>query len=377
MAITVQEVEARRLAVKPITLLVNPREQLLMSLRGCHVTIPDMQSMISHWPQGVHPDIERLGKHAEKTFASIFLSSFKDANRSRKLKASNMPFFGASWWPYASYEALETVMSMSIWLFVWDDETDSPEFSTIVNDWDQASTFRQRTIDYVQQCLSGSSESKLSEISTNPIITGFKPVGQAMLKICNDRQINTFLNEMIFFIRSCGEEQKIQLTNQLPTVEECARRRLGTGAVRICLATIEYAYGITLPQEVMNDEAMQRLWNETNIIICTSNDILSFKKEVAQSQVDSLVALLSLELGSVQTAMNHAVEIVRSATYRLEAAETDLLGRYSSMPKIQEDIRKFVEGCKYACTSNLNWSLMSGRYRLNCDSMEGGLQITL
>lgn len=208
-----------------------------------------------------------------------------------------MPFFGASWWPYASYEALETVMSMSIWVRPWiltllyswladlkplysslfgmmvrntvetnegwllsnqSPETDSPEFSTIVNDWDQASTFRQRTIDYVQQCLSGSSESKLSEISTNPIITGFKPVGQAMLKICNDReiplfptgwlqesnrglgQINTFLNEMIFFIRSCGEEQKIQLTNQLPTVEECARRRLGTGAVRICLATIEY-----------------------------------------------------------------------------------------------------------------------------------------
>ncbi|KAI0892300.1 terpenoid synthase [Annulohypoxylon nitens] len=394
MAITVQEVEARRLAVKPITLLVNPREQLLMSLRGCHVTIPDMQSMISHWPQGVHPDIERLCEHVEKTFASIS-SSFKDATRFRKLKASNMPFFGASWWPYASYEALETVMLMSIWLFAWDDETDSLEFSTIVNDWDQASTFRQRTIDYVQQCLSGSSESKLSEISTDPIITGFKPVGQAMLKTCNDReislfpigrlqksnrgvgQINTFLDEMIFFIRSCGEEQEIQLTNQLPTVEECARRRLGTGAVRICLATIEYAYGIALPQEVMDDEAMQRLWNETNIIICTSNDILSFKKEVAQSQVDSLVALLSLELGSVQTAMNHAVEIVRSATYRLEAAETDLLERYSSMPKVQEDIRKFVEGCKYACTSNLNWSLMSGRYRLNCDSMEGGLQIAL
>ncbi|XDG04251.1 hypothetical protein ABKA04_003866 [Annulohypoxylon sp. FPYF3050] len=354
MAITVQEVEARRLAVKPLTLLVNPREQLLMSLRGCHVTIPDMQSMISHWPQGVHPDIERLGEHVEKTFASIS-SSFKDANQFRKLKASNMPFFGASWWPYASYEALETVMSMSIWLFAWDDETDSPEFSTIVNDWGKASTFRQRTIDYVQQCLSGSSESKLSEISADPIITGFKPVGQAMLKTCNDRQINTFLDEMIFFIRSCGEEQEIQLTNQLPTVEECARHRLGTGAVRICLATIEYAYGITLPQEVMNDEAMQRLWNETNIIICTSNDILSFKKEVAQSQVDSLVALLSLELGSVQTAMNHAVEIVRSATYRLEAAETDLLERYSSVPKVQENIRKFVEGCKYACTSNLNW----------------------
>ncbi|KAI1092618.1 terpenoid synthase [Rostrohypoxylon terebratum] len=384
MALTVQEVEATGLAAKPGTLTVNPREQLLLSLRGCHVTIPDMQSMISHWPQGVHPDIERLNEHVEKTFTSLS-SSLEDATRLRKLKASNMPFFGASWWPYASYEALEAVTSMSIWLFVWDDETDSTEFSTISSDWGEASTFRQRTIDYIQQCLSGSSESKLSETSTDPIITGFKPVGQAMLKSCNERQLNTFLNEVIFFIKSCEEEQEIQLTNRLPTVEECARRRLGTGAVRVCIATTDYvllrlslyAYGITLPEEVMNDEAMQRLWNETNIIIATSNDILSFKKEVAQSQVDSLVALLSLELGSVQAAINHAFDIVRSATYRLEAAETDLLERYSAMPKVQGDIRKFVEGCKYACTSNLNWSLISGRYRLNCKSMEGGLHITL
>ena len=53
-----------------------------------------------------------------------------------------------------------------------------------------------------------------------------------MLKTCNDReislfpigrlqksnrgvgQINTFLDEMIFFIRSCGEEQEIQLAQE-------------------------------------------------------------------------------------------------------------------------------------------------------------------
>ncbi|KAI1211726.1 terpenoid synthase [Annulohypoxylon truncatum] len=376
MVVTVQEIETANPAVKSTSLLVNPREQLLLSLRGCRITIPDLQSMISHWPQDVHPDTEKLDEHVQKTFASIS-SSFRDPARFHRLKASNMTLFGASWWPYASYEALETVMSMSIWLFAWDDETDSHEFSALVNDWGEASAFRQKTIDYVQQSLSGSSDSKLSDISTDPIITGFKPVGQAISRSCDDRQLSTFLDEMIFFIESCGEEQKLQLTNRLPTVEEHARRRLGTGAVRICLATIEYAYGIKLSQEVMNDEAMQRLWHETNVIISTTNDILSFKKEVAQSQVDSLIALLFLELGSVQAAINHAVEIVRSATHRLEAAEADIIERYSSMPKVQEDIRKFVQGCKYACTSNLNWSLTSGRYGLNCQSMKGGLHITL
>ncbi|KAI2473190.1 terpenoid synthase [Annulohypoxylon bovei var. microspora] len=376
MAATTQEIRLTSSVIKPTPLLVNPREQLLLSIRGCRVTIPDLQSMISHWPQGTHSEVERLDEHVQNILSSIS-SSFRDASRFRKLQASNMTLFGASWWPYASYEALKIVTSLSIWLFAWDDETDSHEFSTIVNDWREASAFRQRTMDYIQQSLSGSSESKLSDISTDPIITSFKPVGQAISRSCDDRQMNTFLDEMRFFIKSCGEEQDLLLTDRLPTVEEYAQRRLGTGAVRICLATIEYAYGITLSQEIMDDEAMQRIWHETNVVICTTNDILSFKKEVAQSQVDSLVALLSLELGSVQAAINHAVDIVRSAVHRLEAAESEILERYSSMPKTHEDIRRFVEACKYACTSNLNWSLTSGRYRLNCQSMKGGLHVTL
>ncbi|KAI1462518.1 terpenoid synthase [Annulohypoxylon moriforme] len=376
MAVTVQQLEAARPTITLASLPIDPRERLLLSIRGCRIAIPDLEPMINHWPRRIHPEIERLEEHVQKTFAGIS-SSFKDKTRFRRLKASNMALFGASWWPYASYEALEIVMTMSIWLFVWDDETDSHEFSMIIGDWGKASAFRQRTIDYVQQSLSGSSELKLSSISTDPIISGFKPVGHAISSSCDERQIATFLDEMVFFIKSCEEEQKQKQTSQLHTVEEYVQCRLGTGAVRICLATIEYAYGIKLSQEVMDDEAMRRIWHETNVIIATTNDILSFKKEIAQSEVDSIVALLSLELGSVQAAVNHAVEIVRSATRRLEAAEKDILERYPSMPGFQEDIRKFVDGCKYACTANLNWSLTSGRYGLNCQSMKGGLHVTL
>ncbi|KAI0143932.1 terpenoid synthase [Hypoxylon sp. NC0597] len=376
MGAALPEAKATRLDSHPPPFSVNIREQLLMSIRGSRVVIPDLQSMISHWPQGTHPEVERLDEYVQKTLTCL-LSSSSGGARFRKLKASNIALFGATWWPYASYEALEIVTCLSIWLFAWDDEMDSLELSTVINDWDKASIFRQKTVDYIRQSLSRDLELELSNISTDPLISLFKPVGEAISKSCNDRQISALLDELLFFVNMCGEEHGLQVAHCLPTVEEYVRRRLGSGAVRVCFATIEYAYGITLPQQIRDDEAMQRIWHEANVIIYTTNDILSVKKEVAQSQVDSLVPLLSLKLGSVQAAMNQAVDIVRSSIQRFNAAESEILDRYSTMPKVQEDIHKFIDGCKYACTSNLSWSLVSSRYKLNCQSMKGGLHITL
>ncbi|KAI1104702.1 terpenoid synthase [Jackrogersella minutella] len=375
MAKTIKNVEIVSLEVEPEPLPVT-RENLLLSLRGCHVTIPDLQSMIGHWPQGVHPEVKRLEKYVQDTIASILPSPINET-RFRTLEASNFALFAASWWPYAPYEALEIGTCLAIWLFAWDDETDSPEYSTIVNDWDECSTFRQKTMDYLQESLSGNSQSNLSAISTNPIITAFRPVGEAISKSCDNRQISMFLNELLYFVQMCGEEQKLQMAHRLPTVEEYIRRRLGSGAVRIMFATTEYAYDITLSQEILDDEAMQRLCEEANILICITNDLLSLKKEVALSQVDSMIPLLSLELGSVQAAINHATEAVRSSIQKIDAAEAEILARYSSTPEVREDIRKFIEGCKYACTCNLNWSLITGRYKLDCQSMKGGLHMTL
>jgi hypothetical protein len=65
------------------------------------------------------------------------------------------------------------------------------------------------------------------------------------------------------------EEQMFQMTPNLPTVEEYSNRRMGSSAVRVCLAITEYAFGIELPDEVMRDEDMEDIWNETNIIIST------------------------------------------------------------------------------------------------------------
>ncbi|KAI2638861.1 terpenoid synthase [Hypomontagnella submonticulosa] len=376
MATAVQEVVATLQDVQSIPLPVSSRDELLAFIRGSRVTIPDLQSMISHWPQTIHPEIGKLEKYVQDSLDSI-MPSAKDQNRIRALKKTNIAFFGASWWPFAPYDALRVGTHLGMWLFAWDDETDSVEYSTVINDWDTASTFRQQTAEYLRQSLSKDPNPKLSEISKDPIITFFRPIGEAFAKACNDRQIARFLHELLFYMDMCGEEQRIQLTDRLPTIEEYIRIRMGSGGARVCMATIEYAYGISLPEGVMEDEVMEQIWHEASLVICAANDIFSVKKEVEQSQVDSLVPLLCIQLGSVQEAMNRAVEIVRSAIERFDTAEKQILDRYSATPEVQNDIRKFIDGCKYACTANINWSLVSGRYKLNCQSMADGLDVTL
>ncbi|KAH9885948.1 terpenoid synthase [Xylariomycetidae sp. FL2044] len=356
----------------------NPRKELLQHLRGRRVVIPDLQAMAAHWPTGQHPEVARLDKEVDGILRSI-LTLPKDELRFRKLKASNIADFVTIWWPYASFDALVTATYMSIFLFIWDDEIDAQEFSSIGGDYDIASRFQVETIAYIKASLAGASGAELSKISSHPVITCFKPVAEAIIKAYDDEHIQGFLDEMLWFISMCQQEQKIFRGDALPTVRDYMQRRMGSSAVRVFFAITEYAGGISLPREVREHEAMQCIWHEGNVIISIENDLLSLKKEIAHSQVvDSLIPLLTVELGTVEEAIKHAEGMIRTSIRKLDLAAERLLAEKFSMPGASaDDIRLFVDGIKYACTANVNWSLTSARYDLYCPSMEGGMPMTL
>lgn len=46
------------------------REQLVTRLRGSRVFVRDLTSLMSHWPSGVHPEIERLDRDVNRTLES-------------------------------------------------------------------------------------------------------------------------------------------------------------------------------------------------------------------------------------------------------------------------------------------------------------------
>ena len=57
------------------------RQQLVNSLQGCNLYIPDLQALLEHWPQYVNPEVERLRKDVAERLERCempFLSNLKD-----------------------------------------------------------------------------------------------------------------------------------------------------------------------------------------------------------------------------------------------------------------------------------------------------------
>ncbi|KAI0545521.1 terpenoid synthase [Xylaria curta] len=355
------------------------RENLVNRIRGSHLIIPDLQGLISHWPHDIHPQINQLENHVQKVLESIFPEQ-TDEGRLCKMKNSSIPLFAASWWPYASFEVLCVATTLSIWPFSWDDETDSLEFSSLNGDMESASVFRNQTVDYIRGIMNHDKQGRSSTITQNRIIRGFKQIGDVICSSSNKVQSQIFLEELIFYVKMCEEEQKVQLNGRFPSVEEYLQRRMGSSAVGVCLAITEYATGATLPEEIMQIDSMKILRHETNMIIstpCRVNDVLSVKKEIGQSQADTLIPLLFVKFKSMQAAVDEAVLILSNSIDRFQRAESDILGRYATCPEIESAIRDHINAYKTACTANMSWSLVSGRYQIYRKSMENGIEVEL
>jgi hypothetical protein len=186
-----------------------------------------------------------------------------------------------------------------------------------------------------------------------------------------------FLTELVYFVESCQLEQQNQVEGHLPAAQEYLQRRMGSGAVRVCLALSEFACRIVLPSEIMAGPDMTTIWDATNIIICLMNDILSLKKEFAQGQVDSILPVLFAEHGSMDAAMSIAAKLIVQHVRSVDDAAKRLLQRHGKDLVLQQDLEAFIDSCKYACTGNLNWSLVSGRFQICETTTNGGILVTL
>lgn len=74
-----------------------------------------------------------------------------------------------------------------------------------------------------------------------------------------------------------------------------------------------------------------------------------------QGQVDTLIPLLYLRHGTLEAAMDIAVKILDESVATFERSSRQLLDRHSNATDVHFGLKKFIHGCKCACTANLNW----------------------
>ncbi|KAL9039468.1 MAG: hypothetical protein Q9180_002508, partial [Flavoplaca navasiana] len=271
---------------------LNERFEIVELLRGQHIEIPNFHHLFEQWPEATSVQLDALRTDVDRTLDNQWI------------------------------------------------ESDSPEFSELSLNLPAAQAFRATTVERVRTCLALDHNTPYQRIDAtlteaqNSIIEQFVPVGHALVKHYTLDQRHALMQEIDLFVEMCEVEQRVQLSAHLPSVEAYQRRRMG------------YVLDVRLPEHVMLNPAMRRLWDETNIIISTQ----------AQNQVDSLIPLLYIAHNqNLQAAVDDAINILRTAVARFDFAAKSLLEEIASDRVVTADLVRFIDSCRYACTANLNW----------------------
>ncbi|KAK2595981.1 hypothetical protein N8I77_013493 [Diaporthe amygdali] len=251
------------------------------------------------------------------------------------------------------------------------------EVGDLAGDFEAAQTFRHETIKYIRYCLKLSEDEVKSPVPPNEIIAFFKVIGDAACEVYDRNHREILLSEFQFFMDTSEAEQRIRLSSELPSTKEYTRTRMGTSAVNVTTFFNEYAYGTSIPVNVLNDPDMKVLWDQTNIIIWATNDLLSLKKEVAQQTVDSLVPLLYHKHGNLDLAVSLVVETIENAVKDFDCAAEALARKFSADRELMPKLETYINACRLNCTGNLNWSLQTGRYGVSQHNIAGGVTLKL
>lgn len=282
------------------------------------------------------------------------ITSFNfSAGKRRRLEASDFASFTALWWPDAPLEQLEILAYLVIWLFTWDDEIDEPtgSYST---DFAAAQEYRERTLRFVGGCL-GLVAAEEGYHPQNEIVQSFDVIGSALHKSYDVSQCQRFYDEVSRFMVASEEEQAGRLLGHIPSLEKYWRFRLGTSAVYIGSAAGEYSISSRIPVEVMRSEPMQTVWDETNVIISITNDLLSLRKEMKLDCIDSIVPLTFATTNNVPTAISESVAALAASKERVDAAAKALMIRSYKDEETLKQVQDFIEVQRSNCVGNLVW----------------------
>jgi hypothetical protein len=145
----------------------------------------------------------------------------------------------------------------------------------------------------------------------------------------------------------------------ISTLEDYTARRLRTVGTNPCVAVMQWAYGLTLPQSVWNHEAMVSITCEVAISDFLWNDIVSLRKEIDDGDIDSAIPVMVWnEECSAQTAVDQCVRLVEKSWERLLEAEKRLLEAHAGeSEQMRSELRTLIGGCKDVIVGHMVYSL--------------------
>ncbi|KAJ3556674.1 hypothetical protein NM688_g1892 [Phlebia brevispora] len=320
------------------------------------VEIPDLYALLPGWRFTVNMYYDRLKTKVDDSTAILQL----DDAKMQAILSQNLDQIGACFYPDANEEEHFVGALYHIGIFVWDDQLDCGDLKADVS---QAEQLRNETVACLVYAL-GNKLSQGSRPSFNPIVSylcdAFEKIGASTNEDARIHILGTTLN---YVHAACAlPMQRTEKLDRLLSEAEFMEQRKISGGTAVSIALLLYIYHLDIPLSILQHEAMQVITEQSCLIVHLANDVVSFVRELRLGQVDSFVVILALQHDiSLQQAVGRACALIVAAREQFEQAATRL-PLPTGNQKLDEDIRKYVQGCRDVASGSIHWSYLTERY---------------
>ncbi|KAK9850932.1 terpenoid synthase [Penicillium brevicompactum] len=301
---------------------------LRQSILGQKVTIPSIYKTFPDWKPRLHEYHERARDEVLDPWIEKWVI---DKRTMKALKTADFGVFAAVWCPDAPFDVLCTAAKYFAWYFVYDDIFDC---GTLKHDEILASGYRAASLQYFRFSLLG--EGLAPDLSCFDIdlqygLECWNEIGEHICQVSSRSTREVLCDEMMRYVGSLNNVDSIFSAHGTPTIEQYWERREATAAAHCVIATLP------------------------------TNDMLSFRKEVNDDQIENLIPVLMLNREiDCNTAMSRAYQLLQNEADGFHEAEAQLDRKSQGKSKVISDL--FREGCLNVAMGLTHWSYLGDRY---------------
>ncbi|KAG9313630.1 terpenoid synthase [Chiua virens] len=248
-------------------------------------------------------------------------------------------------YPNVGYPQLRACTDFLNWLIHLDNLSDDMTDRSIEN-------VAEVVMNSLHQPYTYHSPGRLSRMTTD--------IGGRIIQTASPGTVQRFLEGMDLFFRAVQQQARDRASGILPSVETYVALRRDTSGCKPCVALIEYAHHLHIPDDVMGHPILQRLTEGANDVVTWVNDIVSYDVEQSKGHTHNLINIVMQEHGlTVQDAINMTGDFCDRAMdqFLLDRANLPSWG-----PVIDAEVRVYVSGLEDWMVGSLHWSYETERY---------------
>ncbi len=303
------------------------------------------------FPSAVHADALSI---EEGTLAWMWRYSFIKTTRDEEVaRRAQFGIRAARVHPTGSTAAIRLVSDLTVWLFFTDD---------VYVEKAGLSGKLGVTSDHIIHCVRVLRNPEDLSSNPNPSLLALQDISRRLRRLATNEQLDRIINGMVEFFLA-GYCEAVHFSRRtLPTEADYIPVRDTINCLRaVCFVFIEIAGGFELSAPVWCRTSLQAVVNKAVRIVSNHHDILSGLRELANDVPMNLPAVIAREQGlPVAEAFARVGDIV-NADVRSFIEMTNRLLADDPDPAVAA----YVDGLKVWIRGNLDWSLITGRYRVD------------